>query len=66
MTVFCGIGWTETHHDIVLVNEAGELLAKRWISDDVAGCKQPLDLLVSILRTGLRRLFAINLLAAAR
>ncbi len=27
VTVFCGIDWAERHHDVALVDEAGELLA---------------------------------------
>lgn len=47
MTVFCGIDWAERHHDIALVDEAGELLAKRRISDDVAGYRMLLELLAA-------------------
>ncbi|MFF4178652.1 IS110 family transposase [Streptomyces sp. NPDC001750] len=45
MTVFCGIGWAESHHDVALVDETGALLAKRRISDDVPGYRILLDLL---------------------
>ena len=45
MTVFCGIDWAEGHHDVALVDEAGELLAKRRIGDDAAGYRLLLDLL---------------------
>ncbi|MFJ9777922.1 IS110 family transposase [Kitasatospora sp. NPDC101157] len=45
MTVFCGIDWAESHHDVALVDEAGTLLAKRRISDDAAGYRLLLDLL---------------------
>jgi transposase len=37
MDVFCGIDWAEAHHDIALVNQDGQLLARRRISDDAAG-----------------------------
>lgn len=88
LTVFCGIDWAERHHDVALVDEAGTLLAKARITDDVAGYHKLLDLLaehgdspedpipvaietshgllVASLRTGSRRVFAINPLAAAR
>jgi hypothetical protein len=35
--IFCGIDWAERHHDVALVDEQGRLLAKRRISDDLAG-----------------------------
>jgi transposase len=35
--VFCGIDWAEDHHDVVLIDEAGQLLAKRRIGDDPHG-----------------------------
>ncbi|MFD9823077.1 IS110 family transposase, partial [Streptomyces violascens] len=37
MKIFCGIDWAEDHHDIALVNERGDLVAKLRISDDLAG-----------------------------
>ncbi|MEU1528763.1 IS110 family transposase [Streptomyces fagopyri] len=45
LTVFCGIDWAESHHDVALVDDAGQLLAKRRISDDAAGYQLLLDLL---------------------
>jgi transposase len=35
--VFCGIDWAEGHHDIALVDESGRLIAKRRVSETVAG-----------------------------
>jgi transposase len=35
--VFCGIDWAEGHHDIALVDELGRLVAKKRISETVAG-----------------------------
>lgn len=35
--IFCGIDWAEKHHDIAIVDAAGRLLAKRRITDDLAG-----------------------------
>ncbi|WP_395292892.1 IS110 family transposase [Kitasatospora hibisci] len=45
MKIFCGIDWAESHHDIALVDEDGELPAKRRIADDAAGYRLLLDLL---------------------
>lgn len=86
--IYCGIDWAERTHDVALVNESGELLAKRHITDDAAGYTILLDLLaeygdteetpipvaietsrgllVAVLRTGKRRVYAINPMAAAR
>ncbi|MFF2468409.1 IS110 family transposase [Streptomyces mirabilis] len=86
--IYCGIDWAEKTHDVALVNDAGELLAKRRITDDAAGYTILLDLLaefgdtednpipiaietsrgllVAVLRTGIRQVYAINPMAAAR
>ncbi|MGW2935228.1 IS110 family transposase [Streptomyces sp. NPDC001156] len=86
--IYCGIDWAERHHDVALVNDTGELLAKRRITDDATGYRLLLDLLaeygdtedapipvaietsrgllVAVLRTGKRQVFAINPMAAAR
>ncbi|MET8439259.1 IS110 family transposase [Streptomyces sp900116325] len=86
--IYCGIDWAERTHDVALVDDTGQLLAKRHITDDAAGYKLLLELLaehgdteekpipvaietsrgllVAVLRTGKRKVFAINPLAAAR
>ncbi|MFF8861708.1 IS110 family transposase [Streptomyces sp. NPDC015139] len=86
--IYCGIDWAERHHDVALVDDTGELLAKRRITDDATGYRLLLDLLaeygdtenapipvaietsrgllVAVLRTGKRQVFAINPMAAAR
>ncbi|MFE7216579.1 IS110 family transposase [Streptomyces sp. NPDC057611] len=86
--IYCGIDWAEKTHDVALVDDTGQLLAKRHITDDVTGYKILLDLLaehgdsvespipvaietsrgllVAVLRTGKRQVFAINPMAAAR
>jgi transposase len=45
LDVFCGIDWAEDHHDIVLVDRDGGLLARLRITDDAAGLMRLLDLL---------------------
>jgi hypothetical protein len=45
MDVFCGIDWAEDHHDIALVSQDGQLLARLRISDDPAGLARLLALL---------------------
>ena len=45
MDVYCGIDWAEDHHDIALVDQDGQLLARRRISDDAAGLAVLLTLL---------------------
>ncbi|MET7724567.1 IS110 family transposase [Streptomyces mirabilis] len=86
--IYCGIDWAERTHDVALVDDSGQLLAKRHITDDAVGYKVLLDLLaeygdteenpipvaietarglvVAVLRTGKRQVFAINPIAAAR
>ncbi|MFE9688131.1 IS110 family transposase [Streptomyces sp. NPDC006285] len=86
--IYCGIDWAEKTHDVALVDDTGQLVAKRHITDDAPGYKILLDLLaehgdseanpipvaietprgllVAVLRTGTRKIFAINPMAAAR
>jgi transposase len=45
LTITCGIDWAENHHDVALVDEAGQLVGKRRISDDAEGCRRLLVLL---------------------
>ena len=45
MDIYCGIDWAEDHHDIALVNQDGQLLARRRVSDDPAGLAALLALL---------------------
>ena len=46
MAITCGIDWAETHYDVALVDGAGQLVAKRRISDDAEGYRRLLELLV--------------------
>lgn len=85
--IYCGIDWAKRFHDVALVDDSGQLLAKRHITDDAAGYRildllaeygdtedDPIPvaietsrgLLVAVLRTGKRKMFAINPMAAAR
>jgi transposase len=45
VSVTCGIDWAETQHDVALVDSDGVLVAKKRISDDVAGFTALLQLL---------------------
>jgi hypothetical protein len=45
LKVFCGIDWAENHHDVALVDERGQLVAKCRINDDAAGLASLLKLL---------------------
>jgi transposase len=40
LTITCGIDWAENHHDVALVDEAGQLVTKRHIGDDAEGYRQ--------------------------
>ena len=48
MTKTCGIDWAEDHHDVAIVDEAGELVARRRIGDDAEGYRQLLELLAEV------------------
>ncbi|MBA2640767.1 MAG: transposase [Nocardioidaceae bacterium] len=45
MDVFCGIDWSEDHHDVALVDADGVVLAQQRISHDTAGFAALLGLL---------------------
>ncbi|MEV0074406.1 IS110 family transposase [Amycolatopsis sp. NPDC050768] len=45
MTLFCGIDWAESHHDVAIVNDTGTVVAKARIGDDATGFAHLLDLL---------------------
>jgi hypothetical protein len=37
VTLLCGIDWAETQHDVAIIDDGGQLVAKKRISDDPAG-----------------------------
>ncbi len=43
--IFVGVDWAEAHHDICVVSEAGEVLARRRIPDTLAGVRALHELL---------------------
>jgi transposase len=45
MAAFCGIDWSEEHHDVAVVDADGRLVAKRRIGDDATGFGHLLELL---------------------
>ena len=40
MTLYVGDDWSEDHHDIQLMNEAGEQLAARRLPEGVSGSRR--------------------------
>jgi transposase len=44
LTLFCGIDWAESHHDVAIIDDTGTVVAKARIGDDVAGFARLLDL----------------------
>jgi transposase len=42
--VTCGIDWSEKHHDVALLDQDGQLIARERIMDDAAGWKALLEL----------------------
>lgn len=45
MSVYCGIDWSENHHDVALVDQEGKLLVHRRIPDSATGLRELLELL---------------------
>jgi transposase len=45
LRIWCGIDWSERHHDVALVDDEGALVAKRRIPESAAGFRQLLELL---------------------
>jgi len=43
--LFCGIDWAETHHDVAIIADSGQLVAKKRIPDDPSGLAQLVELL---------------------
>lgn len=52
LKVFCGIDWAELHHDIALVDQDGQLIAKRRIKDSAEGFAELLTMLAEAGDTG--------------
>ena len=48
MKLFCGIDWAEAHHDVAIVDENGQLVAKKRIADDPAGMAQLVELFAGV------------------
>ncbi|TWH17957.1 transposase IS116/IS110/IS902 family protein [Rhodococcus rhodochrous J45] len=46
--MFCGIDWSERHHDVAVVDQDGNLVAKRRIGDDAAGLTELLTMLAEL------------------
>jgi hypothetical protein len=55
LEIFCGIDWSERHHDVAIVDRDGTLRTKRRISDDVAGFTALTGLLAEHTGGGSRR-----------
>lgn len=45
MKLFCGIDWAESHHDVAIINETGEVMAAGRIGDSAEGFAQLLAML---------------------
>jgi transposase len=48
MKLFCGIDWAEAHHDVAIVDENGQLVAKKSIADDPTGLAQLVELFAGV------------------
>ena len=47
MKLFCGIDWAESHHDVAIVGENGQMVAKKRITDDPAGFSELIEMLTA-------------------
>jgi transposase len=47
MKLFCGIDWAEAHHDVAVIDENGQLVAKKRITDDPAGFAELIEALTT-------------------
>lgn len=45
--VYCGVDWAESHHDLALVDERGEMVAKRRIPESAAGFAELVETLAA-------------------
>jgi transposase len=45
VSITCGIDWAESHHDVAVLDETGQVLARRRIDTGVSGFSQLIDLL---------------------
>ena len=45
VTITCGIGWAEAHHDVALVDDAGAIVARRRIDTGATGFTSLLELI---------------------
>lgn len=48
MKLFCGIDWAEAHHDVAIVDDNGQLVAKKRIADDPTGLAQLVELFADV------------------
>jgi len=45
LTLFCGIDWAQSHHDVAIINDTGTVVAQARVGDDAAGFACLLELL---------------------
>jgi Transposase len=48
VTLFCGIDWAETHHDVAIIDGDGQLVAKKRIVDDPSGYAELVEVLAKV------------------
>jgi hypothetical protein len=48
--IFVGVDWSETHHDVCVLNEAGDVLSRKKIPDTLAGVRALHELLALYVR----------------
>jgi transposase len=48
MKLFCGIDWAEAHHDVAIIDENGQMVAKKRVTDDPARLAQLIEVLAAV------------------
>lgn len=46
MTLFCGVDWA-AHHDVAIIDDGGQLVAKKRITDDLNGFAELIEMLTA-------------------
>jgi transposase len=47
VTLFCGIDWAESHHDVAIIDSTGQLVTKKRIPDDPTGFAELIEMLTA-------------------
>lgn len=60
MTIFVGVDWAESHHDVCVKDNSGRTLAKRRVPDGIAGVRQFHELIAPFIEEPAEALIGIE------